>query len=29
MNNGARTFFWRHRSNTNRYCSGRNRPIQA
>lgn len=27
MNNGKRTFFWRHRSNDNRYCSARNRPI--
>lgn len=27
MNNGKRTYFWRHRSNHNRYCSARNRPI--
>ncbi len=27
MNNGGRTFFWRHRSNLNRHCSARNRPI--
>jgi hypothetical protein len=27
MNNGQKTYFWRHRSNLNRYCSARNRPI--
>lgn len=27
MNNGGRTYFWRHRSNLNRHCSARNRPI--
>jgi len=27
MNNGKRSYFWRHRSNLNRHCSARNRPI--
>jgi hypothetical protein len=27
MNNGQRTYFWRHRSNHNTNCSARNRPI--
>lgn len=27
MNNGGRTYFWRHRSNRNRHCSARNRPV--
>jgi hypothetical protein len=27
MNNGAKTFYWRHRSNKNRNCSARNRPV--
>ena len=27
MNNGGRTYFWRHRSNHNRHCGARNRPI--
>jgi hypothetical protein len=27
MNNGERIFFWRHRSNTNRNCSARTRPV--
>ncbi|MFN2190459.1 MAG: hypothetical protein ACK2T3_16975 [Candidatus Promineifilaceae bacterium] len=27
MNNGQKTFFWRHRSNRNTHCSARNRPI--
>jgi hypothetical protein len=27
MNNGERTYFWRHRSNKNRNCSARNRPV--
>jgi hypothetical protein len=27
MNNGDQSYFWRHKSNQNRNCSGRNRPI--
>ncbi|MCA9966845.1 MAG: hypothetical protein KC423_21500 [Anaerolineales bacterium] len=27
MNNGERIYFWRHKSNLNRNCSGRTRPI--
>jgi hypothetical protein len=27
MNNGQRTYYWRHRSNHNRFCSARNRPF--
>jgi len=27
MNNGRRTYFWRHRGNHNPDCSARNRPI--
>ena len=27
MNNGHRTYFWRHRSNKNRHCTARNRPF--
>lgn len=27
MNNGGRIYFWRHRSNHNRHCGARNRPI--
>jgi hypothetical protein len=27
MNNGDRSYFWRHRSNHNRFCSARHRPI--
>mgnify|MGYP003572991882 CR=1 FL=1 len=27
MNNGSRTYFWRHRSNHNPNCGARNRPI--
>ncbi len=27
MNNGKRSYFWRHRSNHNRHCSARKRPI--
>jgi endogenous inhibitor of DNA gyrase (YacG/DUF329 family) len=27
MGNGAKTYYWRHRSNHNPHCSARNRPI--
>ena len=27
MNNGKRTYFWRHGSNHNRHCGSRNGPI--
>ena len=27
MNNGKRAYFWRHRSNQNRNCIARNRPM--
>ncbi len=27
MNNGEVTYYWRHRSNRNRSCSARKRPI--
>jgi predicted RNA-binding Zn-ribbon protein involved in translation (DUF1610 family) len=27
MNNGQKTYFWRHRSNRNTHCSARNRPM--
>ncbi|MFZ0545909.1 MAG: hypothetical protein WAM60_10755 [Candidatus Promineifilaceae bacterium] len=27
MKNGERTYYWRHRSNRNRNCSARNRPV--
>ena len=27
MNNGGKTFFWRHQGNHNPHCSARNRPI--
>jgi hypothetical protein len=27
MNNGKASYYWRHRSNQNRNCSGRQRPI--
>lgn len=29
MGNGGATYFWRHSSNLNRYCSARTRPIEA
>jgi hypothetical protein len=27
MNNGQKTYYWRHRSNRNTQCSARNRPM--
>ena len=27
MDNGRKTYFWRHLSNRNTHCSARNRPI--
>jgi hypothetical protein len=27
MNNGEKTYYWRHHSNKNRNCSARNRPV--
>lgn len=27
MNNCKATYFWRHRSNQNRHCSARHRPV--
>lgn len=27
MNNGGKTYYWRHRSNKNIDCSARNRPV--
>jgi hypothetical protein len=27
MNNGQKTYYWRHRSNRDTHCSARNHPI--
>jgi len=27
MGNGSKTYFWRHGSNRNRYCTARHRPV--